>query len=70
MEIPGKRKFQAHTSVETDENGRFDVGLSHAPGVDEFTLTVEKQGYEEHREEIDAGSNIENYDVTLSPAKK
>ena len=51
----------------TDDDGVYSVGLAHAPGHFKLTLTVSKQGYESHEEQIETNTYHESHDVILKP---
>jgi len=58
-----------HTAT-TDEDGRFDVGMTHAPTKSmPFRLEVTKDGFVPHAEQLTGSASYEK-DIVLQPIKK
>ena len=52
VRLSEQARLSSTTSVLTDEAGRYDAGLTHAPRDLALVLTVTKDGYKPHREEF------------------
>ena len=64
---PGERHT---TSTTTEEDGRFDVGMTHAPTKNmPFRLEVTKDGFVPHAERLTGTESYEK-DIVLQPVKK
>jgi len=56
-------------SATTGNDGKYDVGVIHGPGIAHFDFVVSKDGYKAHREEIASKKQYRDHTVKLVPEK-